>query len=351
MIQKSFQYVGWFDRPLSSAIYISILILLFVFYFLILKSIKKKVIIESEFWKIVLPVSFLLIFSYNAFSYDIFNYIFDARIVTLHHENPYLHKALDYPNDPWINFMRWTHRVYPYGPVWLGLTVPLSIVGFQFFLPTLFLFKALAVSSFLGTVYFIGKIVEKFAPDKKILSMAFFALNPLVIIEALVSGHHDIVMIFFAVFAIHQLLDKKYFWAFLLLLISVGIKFATLFLLPIFIGVTILQFNKKKIDLSSVFTLTSLFMIVAVIFATLRTELQPWYLIWVLPFLSFILDNRWLVIPLVSLSLGLLLGYVPFLFTGNWDPPIPTIKIWLTIISIFCGLALVFVKMNKNEKI
>lgn len=337
IIQTSFQYIGWFNRPLSTGIYLALIILLTAFYLFFLSLIKQDKMSRKQFWVTILFMSGILLFAYNAFSYDLFNYMFDARIFTLHGENPYQHKALDYLSDPWINFMRWTHRTYPYGPVWLGLTIPLSFVGFQIFLPTLFLFKSLMVASFVGTVYYIGKVLEKINPKKKLIGMAFFAFNPLVIVESLVSAHHDIVMIFLSIASIYFILDKKYIRAFLLLFLSIGVKFASVFLIPLFLILYYWQKTQKRIDFEKVFTWGVLLMSLAVVIASMRTELQPWYLIWILPLASFLrMGSVMVVLPLIF-SVGLLLYYVPFLYTGNWDPPIPTIKVWITIGSFFTG--------------
>lgn len=139
--EKSFQYIGYFNRPLSTLFYLLLLVLLFGFYVLFLKMAAKKKITKQFVWKLAIVAAVVLSFSYSAFSYDIFNYIFDAKIVTHYYQNPYAHKALDYPMEPMLAFMHWTHRMYPYGPVWLAVTVPLSFLGLQLFLPTFFLFK------------------------------------------------------------------------------------------------------------------------------------------------------------------------------------------------------------------
>lgn len=334
VIQKSFQNIGWFQRPLSTAIYIVILLLLATCYLLLLRFIRKNKITIKQFWQLLIPTSVILLFSYNAFSYDLFNYMFDARIFTVHNENPYLHKALDYPGDPWINFMRWTHRVYPYGPVWLGLTIPLSYLGFQFFLPTLFLYKALMAASFLGTTYFIGKIMEKISPQDKLFGMALFAFNPLIIIESLVSAHNDIVMIFLTVSALYYLLSSKYIRAVLLLFLSFGVKFATIVLLPVFLLVVIQKTHKLKTNWRVIFIVSLIAMTVSIIAASIRTELQPWYLLWLLPLAALLIREKWAVITAIIIPFGLLFHYVLFLYSGNWDPPIPTIKLWLTAGSI-----------------
>src|SRR5581483_6050937 len=151
VFQKFFQHIGYFQRPLSTGLYLSILVLLFIFYGIFLKlahTLKTK-----QMWVLIFGAAVILVFSYNAFSYDLFNYIFDAKIITHYHQNPYLHKALDYPGEYMLNFMRWTHRTYPYAPFWLVLTVPLSFIGMQFFLPTFFLFKLLMGASYLGSTY------------------------------------------------------------------------------------------------------------------------------------------------------------------------------------------------------
>jgi hypothetical protein len=350
-IQTSFQYIGWFNRPLSTSLYLALLTLLFLFYYACLDQVKKNMVAVEQFWKLVFLLSIVLLFSYNAFSYDLFNYMFDARIVTYHHLSPYAYKALDFPHDPWINFMRWTHRTYPYGMLWLALTVPLSFIGFQYFLPTLFLFKGLMVCSYLGSVYFIGKIVERIAQKDKLFAMGLFALNPLVVIESLVSSHNDIVMMFFALMGIYFLLKRRYILAFISLIFSMHIKFINVSLptilgqvIPVgiafsIVGVWLMNKKKKEINWALLFWGISMLMVLAIIFASQRTELQPWYLLWVLPILSLIPARNLLVPLIIVISLGLLLHYVPFLYTGNWNSPIPMIKSWLTASAICIGIA------------
>src|SRR3989338_9479165 len=245
--QKFFQQIGYFNRSLSTSFYILIVLLLFGFYFFFLSLASKNKISKKQVWFLTIISTVILSFSYNAFSYDVFNYMFDARIVTHYGQNPYLHKALDFSSDPMLNFMRWTHRTYPYGPAWLFLTVPLSFIGFNFFLFTFFLFKFLGSLSFLGTAYFIAKILKKASPKNELFGLSLFVFNPLVIIETLVSSHNDMVMIFFGVLSLYLLVNKKYITSILYLIFSIGIKFATVSLLPIFLFPLFTK-NKSQID-------------------------------------------------------------------------------------------------------
>ena len=112
-VEKTFQYIGYFQRPLSTMTYSFVVVFLFISYIFLIRLVREELIKWKTVKRLMIFTACLLVFSYTAFSYDIFNYIFDAKIITHYHENPYIHKALDYPGDPMLSFMHWTHRVYP----------------------------------------------------------------------------------------------------------------------------------------------------------------------------------------------------------------------------------------------
>lgn len=347
VIQTSFQQIGYFNRPLSTAFYLILLVLFFVLYIFSLRGVKSGGLTRRDLWKIILAVGVILLFSYNAFSYDLFNYIFDAKIVTHYGQNPYEHKALDYMGDPMLGFMHWTHRTYPYGPTWLLLTIPVSYTSSFYFLLTIYSFKAIMVLSYLGTVYYLEKILMLLKKEQALFGIAFFALHPLVLIESLVSAHHDIVMMFFAIFGFYLVLQRKRLWGFLSLLFSIGIKFVTIFLLPlIFIPKKYIEGKHKE----SFLVLLNLLMIMPIILASIRTNFQPWYLIFVLPTAALIADKKYVLVPTTIISFFSLLHYAPFLYLGNWDPPVPKILTWLTTSGIVLSSLIVFSYLLKRAK-
>lgn len=347
--QQFFQHIGYFDRPLSTTLYVAIISLFFILYALLLYQGLQNRISRKEIWILILFVSVLLAFSYNAFSYDIFNYIFDAKIWTYYGQNPYEHKALDFPTDPMLGFMHWTHRTYPYGPIWLLFSVPLSYLGFHLLLPTLILFKLAALGSFVGTVYFIQKILQKIDKERALVGTLFFAFNPLVLIESLVSGHNDIMMMFLAMGAFYFLLEKKYIPSYVFLFLSIGIKFATVFLLPVFLIVTVLYIQKKNIPWEKVIFFASFSMVIAVIFACFRSEFQPWYLLWVFPLLAMLTRYTWITIPTLFFSLSILFYYAIFFYFGNWDPRVPTIKMYIAAFSMTLAVVLFSLSFYKQR--
>lgn len=352
-IVKNFQYIGYFNRPLSAFIFILLIVLLINFYLGLLVMAHAKLIDKKDIWKLIFLTTGILVFSYNAFSHDIFNYIFDAKIVTYYQQNPYEHKALDFPGDPMLSFMHWTHRVYPYGPVWLGLTVPLSYIGFNYFLPTFAMFKLLMAFSYIGSIYFIGKIAEKISPERYLFIISFFAFNPLVIIESLVSAHNDIVMIFFAVCAVHFLLIKKYAVSYIALLVSTGIKFVSGLLIPLFVLVNYLQSRWKKVNREYFIISMIMLMTIGVIYVSSRTNYQPWYLLNVLFAGSFLAYRYYVFFPLAVISFVSVFNYLPYLYLGNWDRPVPEIIFYMNLFSYIASLAFIagFAFYNKSKKV
>lgn len=336
-LQKQFQFVGFFERPLSTYLYVSILTLFAVLYIIFLRSAKKGHLTRKQFLILILSSAIILNFAFPAFTYDVFNYIFDARILTFYHQNPYLHKALDYPGDSMLQFMHWTQRTYPYGPVWLGLTAPLSLIGKGLFVPTLFLFKGMMTVFFLGTVYFIQRI------SKDRLSVLLFALSPLVIFEALVSSHLDIVMMFFAVWSFFLLKQKVYLLSIFFLLFSIGIKFATVFLLPVYLYVL---FKKGKVDWEKMVLYSAVLMLASVVASSFRTNFQPWYLLDVLPF-AVLSKKSYVQIPVVISSILIPLTYFPFLNLGNWDKPVPMMLFYLNISVVVLCILSILIKSRK----
>jgi hypothetical protein len=324
-IQRSFQAIGYFNRPLSTGIYLAVVLGMWAMYLLILQNVRSNLFTRRHIFVLSILVTSLLIFSYNAFSYDLFNYIFDAKIVTYYQDNPYLKKALDYPSDPMLSFMRWTHRVYPYGPGWLLYTIPLSYLGMQHLFSTFLLFKIAIGLSFLGSVYYLGKILDLVDRKRAPFAMAFFGLNPLVVIESLVSAHNDAVMMFFALLALYFLITHRRSWGFVSLVFSASIKFVTSFLFPFFL----LLFSKNNLEdrkrLEQIFLYMLLAMLMGTVIATARTNFQPWYLLYPLPFAALLTRHYMILLPTIIFSFGTLFHYAPFLFLGNWDPPVPLV--------------------------
>jgi hypothetical protein len=358
-IEKSFQYIGYFRRDVSTEFFIAIITLGFLLFGWTLLEISKQHVGKKAITVICILVFLFLAFSYNAFSYDFFNYIFDAKILTHYHLNPYQQTALNFPQDPMLGFMHWTHRTYPYGPLWLGLTIPLSYIGGNIFIITFFLFKILSAIAYSLFIYFLYKVLEIFDEKRALFLTTFVALNPFFLAEFLVSAHNDSSMFALGFAAIYMLLKRKQLFAYGLLLLSIGIKFATGFFIPAFFLVS-WNFMQKRPFSTNLFRYTLMFfMIVAFALVSYRTVFQPWYLIYVIPFMLFFpwKKETGLIVFLMSiLSLGY---YSPFLLTGSWDESVlgnllfglqmSVFPICLVLLIVFYFLQLLYVFIYKKK--
>ncbi len=350
-IVKSFQYVGYFQRPLSTYLYLFLLLVLFLLYCSFLALAKKGKLSRREFWMVIIFTSVILLFSYPAFSYDIFNYMFDAKTIVFYHSNPWLYKPLYFVGDPWLHFMHWTHRPSIYPPVWIGLSLPFYFLGFNFFLPILFNFKILMALGFLGSIFVLEKLLKQEKEPNTILPLVFYAFSPLMLIENLVSGHNDIVMMFFVVLSFYFLTKKRFLFAFSMLFISIFVKYATLFLVPVFFYCFIRAIQKKTINWDRIWLFCALSMFVAFLLSPIREEMYPWYAIWFLPFVSLIPSNKFIINVSLVISFGLLLRYIPYMLFGTYLSPTPEIKEIVLFFPVALFIIYYVFKTNLKKKI
>lgn len=322
---------GYYQRDISSIFFVFIIIFLFIFHYLAVKHYKK-----INLFAIIIALSFLTILSYPFLSHDFFNYLFDAKIVTFYHQNPYLMRALDFPNDPWIRFMHWTHRTYPYGPTFLLITLIPSFLSFGKFILDFIFFKITFFVFFTLAVYLLNKLNKKWA--------IIFATNPLVIMEGLINAHNDLIEVSLAIIGIYFLYKKKGgFWILgrLVLLVSSGIKYITL---PL---IFLVKDNRHWFFLNSLIFI-GLLLILG--YLSLKFEVQPWYFLALFALLPF---YEKLILNLNIFFAGLLFSYYPYIRFGDWGRKgNVTIKhdiiiIFLVINIVVLFLRFVFFKKNK----
>lgn len=341
--------IGYFQRPLSTILFITLLISLTLMYLVGFKIFRSSHNPRKEILKVIIIVYTIVFFAYPAFSHDIFNYLFDARIVTKYNLSPYYFRALDFPNDPWTRFMRWTHRYYPYGPLWLSLTIVPSVLGKGSFILTILLFKLLFFSGALGNALLIKEISQLFKPRLKEQSFYFFALNPLVVIESIYSPHNEVFLLFFSLIFIYLFLKRKYLLAFFGLLISLAIKFVTVVWLPLLIIKRIV--GDRMSDMFFLGSGLVVFVLGLLPIIYLR-EPYPWYFLPVIAYAS-LFSNRTIIFWLsIGITLGTSLRYASFLWYGSWNTPVPEINSLITIGIIVIGLCVGFIRslqMKQNK--
>ncbi|MEK9143660.1 MAG: hypothetical protein AAB481_03465 [Patescibacteria group bacterium] len=329
-IQKAFQYIGYYQRTFSTVIYLCILVLLYGLYGVALRKIRTGAVTVHGLWKIVFCICIVLVLSYPAFSYDIFNYMFTAKTVLVYHKNPYEVIPMQFASiDPWVGVMRWIHLPSAYTPLWITFSLPAYFFGFGTFLLILWNLKIVAAVFYLLAVKGIYTVLKTVEPKNALAGMAVFALNPLIIIESLVSGHNDIVMMAIAIWSMVFFIRKKqYVMSWFLLAFSIGMKLMTIFLIPSFA----LRW-RRSIALAG--------MLFGFVLVILNHEVLPWYFVWIMPFVALVPGRRSITFFAGAFSLGLLLRYAPFIYYGHWDAPVPMIKWWVTALPVLASWLIV----------
>lgn len=309
------QYLGFYQRPLATVIYLILIFLLFSFYF---KLVKQKI---SKRWLILLVL--LALPAYPLFSYDIFNYLFNAKMVLIYHANPHIQTAINFAGDPLLRFMHNVHTPAPYAYGWTGLSLLPGLAWLtQNFTLSFWAMKLFIVGFWLGQLWILQKLVHRLFPQQP-WRFWLFALNPLVLVETFINGHNDVVMMFFALLSYWFFLNSKKFRSLLFLIFSASIKYVTIVLLPFYLQG--LSLKVKKIDLPTLFSVLLLLLMF------IRPgQLHSWYLIWAFSFVV-LSKSRFLIKVFTALTIGALLRYAPYLYYGNWDPPVYLLRnlIWV----------------------
>lgn len=346
-------------------------------------------------FKLSLWLALPLMLAYNALSFDVFNYIFNAKIVLQYQANPHIKTALDFSFDPWVRFMHNIHTPAPYGYGWTWLSlIPYQVFAFLSQTRFSLIWLGFTVFSFLSLAISYQLLVwlrtrDPYSPSvidsKSLKSWIWLLLNPLLLIEIVANSHNDLWMIIPALISfglIIKPLSKSInsnqpgliklckrigviLTAVSLFLFSISIKYATIVLIPIW-GVFLirsiwpigLKQIVKKLKLSLLLTwfnhhwpwLASALLFLP-LFTNRSQQFHPWYLIWSLVWLPLIKVKWWRQL-LIILSLSSLARYLPWLLANNYTPAVllqQKLITWVPAVLFLLYLLLFKFKQTKTE--
>jgi len=326
---------SWRNQPeLLTTIYIVLIASWLIAWFQLSKtnyqSILPKITSRSS-WQIIkwwLIIMVPLWLGYNALSHDIFNYLFNAKMVLFYQTNPHQITAMEFASDPWVRFMHNIHTPAPYGYGWTAVSLlPLGLSAGIFSLAFL-LMKIWSVFGFAIYLLIIWWWFNRLSQNNNAAKWWFLATNPLFVLEVVLNGHNDFWMMWPALLSILLLqLRSKFNWryglvAVLLWTFSWNVKLSTILLAPIVL-LMLLQpvVNKyrqiKWLGKTNEFLMdhwgdfATLLMILP-LFTARSQWFHPWYLIWPLAFWPFV---KWssLRAILLGLMISSLLRYWPWL--------------------------------------
>ena len=100
-------------------------------------------------------------------------------------------------------------------------------------LGSVIILRVLIILADVGILYFGKKILEKL--NLPIKNIFWYFLNPFIIIELTGNLHFEGVMLFFFIWALYLLFNGKWFWAAVLIGVSISVKLIPLLFLPLFL--------------------------------------------------------------------------------------------------------------------
>ena len=203
--------------------------------------------------------------------------------------------------------MRWVHTPSAYGPVFTAIESPSYLLGLGKFVPVLILMKITMSAFFVWCIYLVGKIGEilGFTKQRIVISQLLLSLNPFLLLDVIVNGHNDAVMMALFLLSLLYSLKSQLVPSLVSLLLSIGTKYMTALTLPIYL----IRSPKIKVWFS--------FLALLLPVLVLLGRFQPWYLVWAL-IPAALVDHKVVRVWIILSSLAGLVFYAPYIASGFW---------------------------------
>ncbi|NWF63684.1 MAG: hypothetical protein HXY38_05190 [Chloroflexi bacterium] len=180
----------------------------------------------------------ILLGLYPITALDVAVYVINARNWVLYDANPLIVPPGSFPDDPYSTLAgEYVDKTSPYGPVWETLARIPAQLGVTDIGWGIVAMKVISLLAFAGMAWLIGwhgKQQEEGFAVSRVTAMAFFALNPLVLLEAVGNGHNDMTMAAFITLGLILWQKDKWAWAAVALTVAALIKLPALILMPLF---------------------------------------------------------------------------------------------------------------------
>ncbi len=174
---------------------------------------------------------------------DVVLYVVRARLWALYGGSPMLALPMNFPQDRYISLAgEYVKQPSPYGPLWeLIAQIPMQL-GITSIGSGVIAMKVVSLVSYVGMAVLIGWYARQDSPRSevsKLTALAFFTLNPLVLMQAIGNGHNDMLLMTFMTLGLIFWQRENWIWATVALTLATLVKVTGLIFLPLF-GVAVL---------------------------------------------------------------------------------------------------------------
>lgn len=181
---------------------------------------------------------------------DPVDYVMRGRIMAVHGGNPYRDVALNYPNDPFVEFgdRGWKGMTLPYGPLLANLQAGIAWLAHQLpvsprieLIAALALFKALFAGALVACSLLAARIAELVRPGHSAAAFVAVLWNPLLLNDCLANAHNDSMVLLCVLLAVFAALASRF--AIMVVAVAVG---AMTKIVPIVLGPTLLVYALRR---------------------------------------------------------------------------------------------------------
>src|SRR6266498_457679 len=141
----------------------------------------------------------VLIGLYPITALDVALYVVRSRLWALYGGSPMIALPANFPQDPYIALAgEYNKEPSPYGPVWELIAQIPTRLGILNIASGIIAMKVISLISYIGMAVLIGWCSRQDAPNYEVTgltAMTFFALNPMVLMQAIGNGHNDMLML------------------------------------------------------------------------------------------------------------------------------------------------------------
>jgi alpha-1,6-mannosyltransferase len=172
-------------------------------------------------------------------SADPWAYLEFGRLAGVHGMNPYLH-AYPEVHDAYSPYA-WFPLPMPYGPVVLLGLIPAAWVSKVNVLLAVYFMKLEWLAAYAGSIWLLLRTLQRTSADPA-YGVFLFALNPLLLLELIVTGHNDGLVILFALLSLFFLQRERGALALWSALLCALVKLSGILLL---VGIAVLLLRKR----------------------------------------------------------------------------------------------------------